>query len=164
MMARLRHSDTKAPAATKAFSAGRVSLCLLPMLALALWILALDGLATAGGTATSSAMARVEVSIPDAAKSASVVMLELNISVVRAPASGQLGALVRLRPPGGAMVEAGRVSIVGGEQSYQFEVTGALRSAGGGSADVEVAVIDRAGGPPPRGATLSVGRTAIVTR
>ena len=71
----------------------------------------------------------MSVQVPPAAKSAGVVMLELSIAVTRKPASGHLGAVVRLRPPGGSAVEVGRISIVGGEQSYQFNVARALRSA-----------------------------------
>jgi hypothetical protein len=142
------------------FSFRRVLFCSLPLFGLALWILALGSLANAGGTATAEQPASVSVQIPAAAKSASVVMLELGISVVRKPASGQLGAVVRLRQRGGEAVELGRVSIVGGGQSYQFNV-GALS---GGSADVEVALIDRGGGPPPLGAELSISRAQIVTR
>ena len=143
------------------FSIRRVTLCMLPMLALALWMLAFAGLATAGGTATAEAPARMSVPIPPAAKSAGVVMLELSVTVSRKPASGNLGAVVRLKRPGGAMAEIGRVSLVGGGQSYQFNV-GPL--AANGAAEVEVALIDRAGGPAPSGAELSIGRLEIVTR
>jgi hypothetical protein len=81
---------------------------------------------------------------------------------MRKPASGQLGAVVRLRRPDGGAVELGRVSIVGGgDQSYQFNVGGSLP---GGSADIEVALIDRGGGPAPSGAELSISRARIVTR
>ncbi len=150
------------PAMTNShFSIGRVSLCLLPLLVLALWILAFSGLATAGGTATAESPARVSVQIPAAAKSAAVAMLDVSISVVRKPATGQLGAVVRFKAPGGAMAEVGRVSIVGGGQSYQFNV-GSL--SGSGPAEVEVSLIDRGGGPAPSGAALSIGRVEIVTR
>ena len=143
------------------FSLPRVSLCLLPLLVLALWVMAFSGLATAGGTATAEAPARMAVAIPASAKGARVVMLELSLAVSRKPASGHLGAVVRLKRPGGAMTEVGRVSIVGNEQSYQFNV-GSL--AANGQAEVEVALIDRGGGPAPSGAELSIGRVEIVTR
>ena len=54
------------------------------------------------------------------------------------------------------------VSLVGGEQSYQFNVGSAL--SGSGSADVEVALIDRGGGPAPSGAELSISRAQFITR
>ena len=146
----------------KTFTIRRVSLCLLPLLVLSLWVLALSGLATAGGTATASSPARVVVQIPAAAKSAGIVMLDVGIAVVRKPAAGQLGAVVSFRPPGGSMAEIGRVSIVSENQSYQFNVGGALSA--GGSAEVEVSLIDRGGGPPPSGAELSIGHARIVTR
>jgi hypothetical protein len=141
------------------FSIGRVWLCLLPLLVLALWILALSGFATAGGRATAESPARLSVSIPASAKSANIAMLELSISVVRKPKSGQLGAVVRL---GGS--EIGRVSIASGSQSYQFNVTQALGPASGGSATVEVELIDRGGGSAPPDAELSIGSPRVVTR
>jgi len=92
-------------------------------------------------------------------------MLEVSIAVTRgAPAGRHLGAAVRIRPAGGSAIEAGRVSLAGGESSYQFNVARALGRASGGSAEVEVSVIDRAGGSPPQGAVLSIGRARIVTR
>jgi hypothetical protein len=145
--------------AAKSFSIRRVSLCLLPLLVLALWALALSGLATAGGRATTEQPGRLSVSIPSSAKSARIVMLEIGISVVRKPKSGQLGAVVRLDGS-----EVGRVSITGGSQSYQFNVSGALSPSSGGSASVEVEVINRGGGPVPPGAELSIGSARIVTR
>lgn len=142
------------------FSFRRVFFCTLPLLVLVLWIVALSSLATAGGTATASSPARVSVQVPPAAKSAGVVMLELSVSVSRKPASGNLGAVVRLQRPGGGATEVGRVSIVGNGQSYQFNVG----SLPGGTAEVEVALIDRGGGPAPSGAELAIGRVEIVTR
>ena len=157
-----RPSSAANPASrTNHFSPRRVLLCLLPLLVLALWILAFSGLASAGGTATATSPARISVAIPSAAKSASVVMLELSVTISRKPASGQLGAVVRLRRPGGSMAEVGRISIVSDEESYQFNV-GSLPA--GGSAEVEVALIDRGGGPAPSGTELSIGRVEIVTR
>jgi hypothetical protein len=146
---------------TDYFSFRRVMICTLPLFGLALWIVALGSLANAGGTATAETPARVAVRVPAAAKSSGIVMLELGIAVVRKPASGQLGAVVRLRQPGGGSVELGRVSLVGGDQSYQFNVGPALSA---GSADVEVALIDRGGGPAPSGAELSISRAQFVTR
>ena len=151
------------PMPKKHFSMQRVLLCALPLLVLLLWIVALSSLATAGGTATADAPARISVQIPSAAKSAAVVMLEMNISVTRKATAGHLGAVVRVRPSGGSAVEVGRVS-VGEDGSYQFNVGRALGQTPGGSAEVEVSVIDRGGGPPPAGAALSIGRAQIVTR
>ena len=150
------------------FSPRRVFLCMLPLLVLVLWVIALSGLASAGGTATADQPARMAVQVPSSVKSSSVVMLEINIAVMRKAPAGQLGAVVRLRPSGGSAVEVGRVSIPGGSQSFQFNVSHALGqgTAGGaaGSAEVEVSVIDRGGGAPPSGAALSIGRAQIVTR
>src|SRR5436190_3046737 len=140
------------------FSPRRVFLCTLPLLVLVLWIVALAGLATAGGTATADQPARIAVQVPSSAKNASVVMLEMSIAVTRKAPAGQLGAVVRLRPSGGSAVEVGRVSIPGGSQSFQFNVSHALAQGAGGSAEVEVSVIDRSGGAPPSGAALSIGR------
>jgi hypothetical protein len=151
------------PMPKKYFSLQRVLLCALPLLVLMLWIVALSSLATAGGTATAGAPARISVPIPSAAKSAAVVMLEMSISVTRKASAGHLGAVVRVRPSGGSAVEVGRVSI-GEDGSYQFNVGRALGQASGGSAEVEVSVTDRGGGPPPSGAALSIGRAQIVTR
>src|SRR5262245_2975163 len=101
------------------FSIGRVSICLLPLLALLLWIVALSTLASAGNTATASSPARISVAVPAQAKSARVVMLELSVSVTRKPAAGHLGAVVRFRSTDGAAMEVGRVSIADREQTYQ---------------------------------------------
>lgn len=156
-------SSNFAPVPKRHFSLRRVLLCALPLLVLMLWIVALSSLATAGGTATAEAPARMSVQIPAAAKSAAVVMLEMSIAVTRKAPGSHLGALVRVRPPGGSAVEVGRVSI-GEDGSYQFNVVRALGQSPGGSAEVEVSVIDRGGGPPPAGAALSIGRAQIVTR
>ena len=141
---------------------GRAMRGLLAALALALPPLAP---ASAGSVASAGSPARVSVSIPAAAKDAGIVMLEIGISA-RRPASGHLGAVVRLRPPGGVTVELGRISVTaGGEQRYQFNA-GALKRAAGGSAEVEVELIDRGGGNGPlaSGAELSVDQARIVTR
>ncbi len=90
-------------------------------------------------------------------------MLEMSIAVTRKAPGSHLGALVRVRPPGGSAVEVGRVfdwrrrqlSVQCGARAWQSP---------GGSAEVEVSVIDRGGGPPPAGAALSIGRAQIVTR
>jgi len=144
------------------FSLRRVLLCTLPLLGLLLWIMALSG-AAAGGTATVDAPARLSIAVPQGARSARIVMLELSIAVARKPSSGQLGAVVRLRSPQGGSVEVGRVSVVAGGQSYQFNVSRAVAGSAGGAAEVEVAVIDR-GGESPSGAALSIGRAQFVLR
>ena len=165
----IAHGPAKAQAMPKRyFSPHRVLLCALPLLVLVLWIVALAGLASAGGTATADQPARMAVQVPSSAKSSSVVMLEMSIAVTRKAPAGQLGAVVRLRPSGGSAVEVGRVSIPGGSQSFQFNVSHVLgqgmASGAAGSAEVEVAVVDRGGGAPPSGAVLSIGRAQIVTR
>ena len=154
-------SPTKA---RKHFSFRRLAFCALPLLALLLWIGALSGLATAGGTATADSPARMSVQIPSAAKGAGVVMLEMSIAVTRTPSAGLLGAVVRVRPSGGSAVEVGRVTLGGKDGSYQFNVARAVGQSSGGSAEVEVSVIERGGGPPPSDAALSIGRAQIVTR
>jgi hypothetical protein len=152
------------PMAKNHFSFRRVLLCALPLLVLLLWIVALSGLATAGGTATAEQPARMSVQVPSAAKGSGIVMLEMSIAVTRKASAGQLGAVVRLRSAGGSAVEVGRVSIPGGQQSFQFNVSQALGQVAGGSAEVEVSVVDRGGGAPPSDAALSIGRAQIVTR
>jgi len=148
----------------KYFSLQRVLLCALPLLVLMLWIVALSSLATAGGTATADSPARMSVQVPPAAKSAPVVMLEMNIAVTRKASAKHLGAVVRVRPPGGSAIEVGRVSLGGKDGSYQFNVARALGQASAGSAEIEVEVIDRDGGEPPSGAALTIGRAQFVTR
>jgi hypothetical protein len=161
----IAHEPAKGHAVPKRyFSPRRVLLCALPLLVLVLWIAALAGLASAGGTATADQPARMAVQVPSSAKSSSVVMLEMSIAVTRKAPAGQLGAVVRLRPSGGSAVEVGRVSIPGGSQSFQFNVSHVLGQGAAGSAEVEVSVIDRGGGAPPSGAALSIGRAQIVTR
>jgi hypothetical protein len=146
------------------FSIGRVSFCLLPLLALALWIVALSSLATAGGTATAAAPARISVPIPAAAKSANVVMLELSVSVLRTGSAAHLGAVVSIKSATGATTEVGRLSVAGDQQSYQFNISRALGREASGSAEVEVALIDRGGGATPSNAALVIGRAEIVAR
>jgi hypothetical protein len=146
------------------FSPRRVFLCTLPLLVLMLWIVALSGLATAGGTATADQPARMAVQVPSSAKTANVIMLEMSIAVTRKGQGGHLGAVVRMRSSSGSAVEVGRVSIPDGSQSFQFNVSHALGQGAGNSAEVEVSVIDRGGGAPPSGVALSIGRAQIVTR
>jgi hypothetical protein len=146
------------------FSIGRVSFCLLPLLALALWIVALSSLATAGGTATAASPARISVPVPPAARTASVVMLELSVSVLRKGAAAHLGAVVSIKSATGGSIEVGRFSVVDDRQSYQFNVARALGREASGSAEVEVALIDRRGGAVPPNAALSIGRAEIVAR
>jgi hypothetical protein len=145
------------------FSIGRVSICLLPLLALALWIVALSSLASAGSTATATSPARISVPVPAAAKSANIVMLELSVSVLRKGAA-HLGAVVSIKSATGATTEVGRFSVTGDQQSYQFNVSRALGREPSGTAEVEVALIDRSGGDAPSSAALSIGRAEIVTR
>jgi hypothetical protein len=105
--------------------------------------------------------ARSSVAIP-AIAGARVVMLDVSIT---ASGAGNVGGVVRLRRPGGSAVEVGRFSVFGGaEQSYQFNVAGALQQLGlsGGSAEIEVEPIDRSGGTAK--AKLAIGRAEIVTR
>jgi hypothetical protein len=146
------------------FSIGRVSFCLLPLLALALWIVALSSLATAGGTATAASPARISVPVPAAARTASIVMLELSVSVLRKGGAAHLGAVVSIKSATGGSIEVGRFSVVGDRQSYQFNVSRALGREPGGTAEVEVALIDRGGGATPSNAALSIGRAEISAR
>lgn len=130
--------------------------------------------AEAQQTATASAPARISVSLP-AAEDGNAT-LEVVVSAFRKPASGNVGGVVRLRRPGGDSVEVGRFSIFpaesftatnsGEEQRYRFDVTAALKQLGvkAGSAEVEVALIDRSNGPVPAGAELQVGQVQISKR
>ena len=108
------------------FSIGRVSICLLPLLALLLWIVVLSSLATAGDTATASSPARLSIEVPARAKTANVVMLELSVSVKNKPSAGHLGAVVKFKSAGGSAVEVGSFSVADREQNYQFNVSRAL--------------------------------------
>jgi hypothetical protein len=156
-------STNSLPMPRQHFSLWRALLCALPLLVLLLSVLALSSLATAGGTATADSPARMSVPIPAGAKSAAVIMLEMSIAVKRKAPAGHLGAVIRLRPSGGAAVEVGRISI-SQDGSFQFNVASALGQSAGGSAEVEVSLIDRGGGSPPAGAAVSIGRAQIVTR
>lgn len=151
-------------ATRRPFSIGRVSFCLLPLLALALWIVALSSLATAGGTATAASPARISVPVPAAARTANVVMLELGVSVLRKGGTAHLGAVVSIKSATGATTEVGRFSVAGDQQSYQFNVSRALGREASGSVEVEVALIDRGGGAASSNAALSIGRAEIVVR
>ena len=82
--------------------------------------------------------------------------------MVRKPASGQLGAVVQLRRPGGGSVESAAFRWSAANRAINS--TSAARLSGSGSADVEVALIDRGGGAAPSGAELSIGRAQFVTR
>lgn len=119
--------------------------------------------ALAGNTATAASAASVSVPVPQAARNASAAMLEL---AVRPRGTGNLGGVVRIGR-GGNAVEIGRFSAGGaGEQRFQFNVTLALRhlELAGGSATVEVALIDRSGGTLPSGAALTIGSARITAR
>ena len=124
--------------------------------------MALSSLATAGGTATAASPARMSVQIPGNAKGAGAVMLEMSIAVTRKPRPVIL-ARWSASASGGSAVEVGRVTL-GGEQQLSVQRGACAWPSSGGSAEVEVSVIDRSGGPPPSGATLSIGRAQIVTR
>jgi hypothetical protein len=123
-------------------------------------------LVLSGASAMADGVARLTLSIPPAASSAGVTMLEVGLSVTRADPAGHLGAVVRLRRPDGAPAEVGRLSIVGSGGQYQFNVAPALKRLGliGGSAEVEVALIERGGGAVPAGAQLAISHARIVTR
>jgi hypothetical protein len=146
------------------FSIGRVSICLLPLLALVLWIVALSSLATAGGTATAASPARISVPVPASARTAGIVMLELSVNVLRRGGTDHLGAVVSIKSATGGSTEVGRFSVVGDRQSYQFNVSRALGREPSGTAEVEVALIDRRGGTVPPNAALSIGRAEISAR
>jgi hypothetical protein len=154
-------SANSAPTSKKYFSLQLVLLCALPLIVLILWIVALSSLATAGGTATAEAPARISVPIPAAAKT--VVMLEMSIAVTRKAPAAHLGAVVRVRLQAVLRWRSAAFRLAK-TRSYQFNVARALGQSPGGTAEVEVSVIDRGGGPPPSGAALSIGRAQIVTR
>ena len=130
--------------------------------------------AEAQQTATARAPARIAVSIPRA-DSSGMAMLEVVVSAFCKPAAGNIGGVVRLKGPGGA-VEVGRFTIVpaqsftastsGEEQRYRFDVTRALKQLGvaAGAAEVEVALIDRSNGVVPPGTELQLGHVQISMR
>ena len=156
-------SANSAPTSKKYFSLQLVLLCALPLIALILWIVALSSLATAGGTATASAPARMSVQIPAAAKSAAVVMLEMSIAVTRKAPAAQLGAVVRVRLQAVLRWRSAAFRLAK-TAAISSMWRGRLGRVRGGTAEVKVSVIDRGGGPPPSGAALSIGRAQIVTR
>jgi hypothetical protein len=91
-------------------------------------------------------------------------MLELSVSVLRRGGSAHLGAVVSIKSATGASTEVGRFSVVGDRQNYQFNISRALGREPGGTAEVEVALIDRGGGAAPSNAALSIGRAEISAR
>jgi hypothetical protein len=131
--------------------------------------------AEAQQTATANAPARIEVSVPGA-QPGGLAMLEVVVSGFRKPDSGNIGGVVRLKAPGHSAIEVGRFSIFpaksftattsGEEQRYRFDVTRALKELGvtAGSAEVEVALIERSNGQVPRGTELQVGQVTISKR
>jgi hypothetical protein len=131
--------------------------------------------AEAQQTATASVPARISVMLPPADGSG-MATLELVVSAFRKPASGNIGGVVRLKRSGGSSIEVGRFSIFpaksftasnsGEEQRYRFDVTQALKQLGvtAGSAEIEVALIDRSNGPVPPGTELQLGQVQISRR
>jgi hypothetical protein len=131
--------------------------------------------AEAQQTATASAPARIHVSIPQT-DSRGMATLEVAVSAFRKPSSGNIGGVVRLKGSGGSAVEVGRFTISpaqsftastsGEEQRYRFDVTQALKQLGvkAGSAEVEVALIERSTGQVPHGTELQLGQVAISMR
>jgi hypothetical protein len=132
--------------------------------------------AEAQQTATASAPARIHVSIPQT-DSRGMATLEVAVSAFRKPSSGNIGGVVRLkRPGGGGAIEVGRFTISpaqsftastsGEEQRYRFDVTQAIKQLGvtAGSAEVEVALIERSTGQVPHGTELQLGQVAISMR
>jgi hypothetical protein len=131
--------------------------------------------AEAQQTATASAPARISVMLPPADGSG-MATLELVVSAFRKPASGNIGGVVRLKRPGGGSIEVGRFSVLpaksftasnsGEEQRYRFDVTQALKQLGvtAGSAEIEVALIERSHGSVPPGTELQLGQVQISRR
>ena len=131
--------------------------------------------AEAQQTATAQAPARITVSIPQG-DGGGMATLEVVVSAFRKPTSGNIGGVVRLKRPGGGTVEVGRFSIFpaqsftasnsGEEQRYRFDVTRALKQLGvsAGSAEVEVALIERSNGSVPPGTELQLGNAQISMR
>jgi len=143
--------------------------------AITLVALSMPWRAEAQQTATASAPARIHVSVPQT-DGRGMATLEVVVSAFRKPASGNIGGVVRLKKPGGGAVEVGRFTILPAqsitasnsdeEQRYRFEVTSALKQLGvaAGSAEVEVALIDRSSGPVPAGTELQLGQVQISMR
>lgn len=134
------------------------------LIAVVLALAVLPRAAQAGSVASVGTPARISVSIPAAARASGVVMLDLGITAAKRP-PGHLGAAVRMLRSDGSAVELGRISITPGKQSYQFNVANAVQRMQGGSAEIEVELIDRGGsGPMASGARLTVGQARIVAR
>jgi|SRR5688572_27326846 hypothetical protein len=131
--------------------------------------------AEAQQTATASSPARIAVSIPQA-EPGGLATLEVVISAFRKPDAANVGGVVRLKAPGGTAIEVGRFSILpaksftattsGEEQRYRFDVTRALKQLGAaaGSAEVEVALIERSNRAVPQGTELQLGQVRISMR
>jgi hypothetical protein len=138
-------------------------------------VLSMAWKAEAQQTATAHAPARIHVSIPQT-DSRGMATLEVVVSAFRKPASGNIGGVVRLKKSGGGAVEVGRFTILpaqsftasnsGEEQRYRFDVTSALKQLGvtAGSAEVEVALIERSSGSVPPGTELQLGHAQISMR
>jgi hypothetical protein len=110
----------------------------------------------------AGAQSRSSVKVPPAAKEASYVVLELTLRSVRKPPDSNIAAVVRLKGQ-----EVGRISLVsGGDQRFQLNVTSAVKQLdlAGKSADIEVALVDRATGEAPTGASLAIGSAHISSR
>ena len=127
----------------------------------------MTGLALGARQARNSAQgespARVSVSIPEVVKAAGIVMLEIAVLGVRTPMRRNAGGVDRFEG-----LEVGRFSImsVACEQRYQFNVGAMVHrlALAGGTAHVEVAMINRDGGGVPAGSVLVVSNAHIVTR
>ena len=110
----------------------------------------------------AGAQSRTPVQIPQSAKGASYVGLELSLRSVRKQPDSNVAAVVRLRGQ-----EVGRISLVaGGDQRFQLNITGAVKQfdLAGKSADIEVSLVDRASGEAPAGASLAIGSAHISAR
>lgn len=125
----------------------------------------------------AAAQTRTSVSIPASAGRANYVALDLAVRSLSKPADGSIAAVVRLRRAGsGNGVEIGRISLVtrsfdagsadDRQQRFQFDITHAVRQLdlAGGSAEVEVALIDRATGSSPSGARIAIGSAQVSAR
>ncbi len=128
-----------------------------------------------GLNATAEQPARITVAVPQTAGLGATLVV--SVKAFRKPASGHIGGIVRLKRPGVASgVVVGRFSVMpaesftaansADEKRYQFEIAAAVNELrlSGGEAEVEVALFDRAGGPTPIGAELTVGTARITAR
>jgi len=124
----------------------------------------------ADNVARAGAPLRLTVAIPATASDSAVVMVELAIAVTPNTPAAHPGVLVRFGRPGGPLIEAGRLSVAPSVQPregrYQIDVRALVRrfALAGGTAEVEIALIDRSGRAPPAEAALHVGGIRIVTR